>query len=64
MSLPREGVPLSAAEARRDMGKAKHDHLRAILADPGVAGALAGRQGRAAVAKPTSSASIASSYRP
>ncbi|MDB5739178.1 MAG: phosphonoacetaldehyde hydrolase [Alphaproteobacteria bacterium] len=33
-----EGVPISAAEARRDMGKAKLDHLRAILAGPGVAG--------------------------
>jgi phosphonoacetaldehyde hydrolase len=32
-----EGVALSAQEARRDMGKAKHDHLTAIMADPGVA---------------------------
>jgi phosphonoacetaldehyde hydrolase len=32
-----EDMTLSAAEARRDMGKAKLDHLRAILADPGVA---------------------------
>ncbi len=31
-----EGVLLSAAEARRDMGKAKLDHLRAILADAAV----------------------------
>lgn len=31
------GVALSADEARRDMGKAKLDHLRALLADPGVA---------------------------
>lgn len=31
------GVPISATEARRDMGKAKLDHLRALLADPGVA---------------------------
>ena len=31
-----EGVPLSTDEARRDMGKAKLDHLRAILADPAV----------------------------
>src|SRR5262245_64560256 len=33
----RDGLTLSVAEARRDMGKAKLDHLRAILADPGVA---------------------------
>ena len=32
-----EGVPITAAEARADMGKAKHDHLRAILEDPDVA---------------------------
>src|SRR5579863_5354330 len=32
-----EGLALSAVEARRDMGKAKLDHLRALLADPGVA---------------------------
>ncbi|HEX4183477.1 MAG TPA: phosphonoacetaldehyde hydrolase [Caulobacteraceae bacterium] len=31
-----EGVVLSAAEARRDMGRAKLDHLRALLADPDV----------------------------
>ena len=37
-----EGVALSAAEARRDMGKAKHDHLTAILADPARGRALAG----------------------
>jgi phosphonoacetaldehyde hydrolase len=30
------GVPLSVAEARADMGKAKIDHLRAILSAPGV----------------------------
>lgn len=32
-----EGVALSVAEARRDMGKAKLDHLRALLADRDVA---------------------------
>jgi phosphonoacetaldehyde hydrolase len=32
-----EGMTLSDPEARRDMGKAKLDHLRAILADEGVA---------------------------
>jgi phosphonoacetaldehyde hydrolase len=31
-----EGVSLSVEDARRDMGKAKLDHLRAILAHPGV----------------------------
>jgi phosphonoacetaldehyde hydrolase len=33
------GVPIDAAEARADMGRAKRDHLRAILAMPRVAGA-------------------------
>jgi phosphonoacetaldehyde hydrolase len=32
-----EALALTDAEARRDMGKAKLDHLRAILAEPGVA---------------------------
>ncbi len=32
-----EDVPLTEAEARRDMGRAKRDHLRAILALPRVA---------------------------
>jgi phosphonoacetaldehyde hydrolase len=32
-----EGIALSDAEARRDMGKAKHDHLTAIMANPAVA---------------------------
>jgi phosphonoacetaldehyde hydrolase len=32
-----EGLSLSAEEARRDMGKAKLDHLRALLAAPAVA---------------------------
>src|SRR5579871_767278 len=32
-----EGVPISDQEARRDMGKAKHDHLAAIMANPDVA---------------------------
>ena len=31
-----EGLVLSAEEARRDMGKAKLDHLRALLANPAV----------------------------
>jgi phosphonoacetaldehyde hydrolase len=33
-----EGLTLSNAEARRDMGKAKLDHLRALLMEPPVAG--------------------------
>ena len=32
-----DGIALTAAEARADMGKAKLDHLRGILAMPGVA---------------------------
>jgi phosphonoacetaldehyde hydrolase len=32
-----EGVTISNAEARRDMGRAKHDHLAAIIANPAVA---------------------------
>jgi phosphonoacetaldehyde hydrolase len=31
-----EGVAVTEAEARRDMGRAKIDHLRALLADPAV----------------------------
>jgi phosphonoacetaldehyde hydrolase len=31
------GVPISEAEARADMGRAKRDHIRAILAEPGIA---------------------------
>jgi phosphonoacetaldehyde hydrolase len=40
-----EGVELSVAEARRDMGKAKLDHLRAILADPAVGARWAAARG-------------------
>lgn len=32
-----EGIALSAAEARRDMGKAKRDHVKALLTDPAIA---------------------------
>ena len=32
-----EGLAITPAEARADMGRAKLDHLRAILAEPGVA---------------------------
>lgn len=31
------GVAITAADARRDMGRAKHDHVAAILAEPNVA---------------------------
>ena len=43
-----EGLDLSEAEARADMGKAKLDHLRAILAEPGVAARWADAKGAAA----------------
>ncbi len=44
----KEGVTLSDAEARRDMGKAKHDHLSAIMADPAVASRWQAQKGAAA----------------
>jgi phosphonoacetaldehyde hydrolase len=40
-----EGMSLSAEEARRDMGKAKLDHLRALLADPAVAARWTAQKG-------------------
>lgn len=40
------GVPISEAEARADMGRAKRDHIRAILAAPGVKQAWCAAQGR------------------
>ncbi len=40
-----EGVSLSAEEARRDMGKAKLDHLRALLRDPQVQTRWVARKG-------------------
>jgi phosphonoacetaldehyde hydrolase len=43
-----EGVALSEAEARRDMGKAKRDHLKAILEDHEVGARWAAARGRAA----------------
>ena len=52
-----EGLSLSAVEARRDMGKAKLDHLRALLADPGVAA-----RWRAAKGAPPSEADIQRLY--
>lgn len=41
-----EGVLIDAATARRDMGKAKHDHVTALLADPAVASAWLARHDR------------------
>jgi phosphonoacetaldehyde hydrolase len=40
------GVKISDAEARRDMGKAKEDHVRALLADPRIAQLWEKTQGR------------------
>lgn len=41
------GVPISPEEARRDMGKAKLDHLRALLGEPGVSARWATQKGQA-----------------
>jgi phosphonoacetaldehyde hydrolase len=43
-----EGVLISDAEARHDMGKAKHDHLTAIMANPAVAARWQARKGTCA----------------
>jgi len=53
-----EGIALSAEEARRDMGKAKLDHVRALLAEPGVAARWAGLKGA-----PASEADVERIYR-
>jgi len=45
-----EGAPISDAEARRDMGKAKHDHLSAIMANLAVAARWQASKGAAATA--------------
>ena len=42
-----EGLALTDAEVRRDMGRAKLDHLRALLAEPGVAARWAEHKGAA-----------------
>jgi phosphonoacetaldehyde hydrolase len=42
-----EGVRLDEESARRDMGKAKSDHVEALLADPAVAAAWQTSHGRA-----------------
>lgn len=39
------GIELSATEARRDMGRAKRDHVQAILDDPEIATAWTARNG-------------------
>jgi phosphonoacetaldehyde hydrolase len=41
-----EGVVIDAATARHDMGKAKSDHVRSLLAEPAVAAAWVSRHGR------------------
>ena len=43
-----EGVAIDAAAARRDMGKAKIDHIRALLMEPSVADSWRVQHGRAA----------------
>ena len=43
-----EGLEITPAEARADMGKAKLDHLRALLAEPGVAARWLAAKGSAA----------------
>lgn len=43
-----EGVPISEAQARSDMGKAKHDHLTAIMANPAIAAYWQAEKGAAA----------------
>ena len=47
-AFAQRAVDLSERQARRDMGKAKEDHVRALLADPGVAQAWEEAQGRRA----------------
>jgi phosphonoacetaldehyde hydrolase len=42
-----QGVDIDAATARRDMGKAKIDHVRSLLAEPAVAAAWRAKHGRA-----------------
>jgi phosphonoacetaldehyde hydrolase len=42
-----EGVEVGEAQARKDMGRAKRDHVAALLADPAVSGAWTERFGAA-----------------
>jgi phosphonoacetaldehyde hydrolase len=53
-----EGLALSAEEARRDMGRAKLDHLRALLSDGEIAG-----HWRALKGEPASEADVDRLYR-
>ncbi len=41
------GVPITAAEARADMGKAKYDHVTALLAEPDIAARWTAHFGKA-----------------
>ena len=41
-----DGVVIDEATARRDMGKAKSDHVRSLLREPAVAAAWRERHGR------------------
>jgi phosphonoacetaldehyde hydrolase len=44
-----DGVVIDEASARRDMGKAKIDHVRSLLRDPAVAAGWRERHGRASI---------------
>ncbi len=47
-AFAQRAVAISDTQARRDMGKAKEDHVRALLADPIIAQAWEQAHGRAA----------------
>jgi phosphonoacetaldehyde hydrolase len=47
----RHGVALTESQARRDMGKAKVDHVRALLAEPRIAAAWTAANGAAPTAR-------------
>jgi len=46
-AFARRGIAITVAQARRDMGKAKEDHVRALLRDPVVAALWTGVRGAA-----------------
>jgi phosphonoacetaldehyde hydrolase len=50
-AFKRQGVILTEEQARRDMGKAKADHVYALLSDPHVAGAWSAANGRSPTAR-------------
>ncbi len=50
-AFARRGVTLTEQEARRDMGKAKVDHVRALLAEPRIAAAWTQANGAAPTAR-------------